>query len=79
MNRDLIKLNAINNEEYGMCWLNFYNSKQTIDISFFNEIPKFIKKYRKIEKRIKLRVFINDYFPFLKKIIRYFRTKTNKK
>lgn len=79
LNRDLIKLNAINNEEYGMCWLNFYNSKQTIDISFFNEIPKFIKKYRKIEKRIKLRVFINDYFPFLKKIIRYFRTKTNKK
>ena len=78
VNRDLKKLSRIDDKEYGMCWLNFYNSKQVNEISFFSEMPKFVREYRKIESKIKLRVFANTHFPFLKKIKHAMHIKPNR-
>lgn len=68
LNRDLMKLNAVKDEPYGMCWLDFYNSQKLSEISFFKELSNFISEYRKIEKRIKRREYVKKHLPFLKNI-----------
>lgn len=68
LNKDLLKLKIVDDKNYGMCWLDFYNSQSINEISFIDDVPNFIKKYRKFENRLRLRTKLNQKIPLLKKI-----------
>ena len=57
------------NSQYGMCLIDSKSSKDSIDNMYDNKkIDQEIKKYRRFEKRLKLRNSINKKIPFFKKI-----------
>ena len=67
-NKDIIKMNMTTNSQYGMCLIDSKSSKYSIDNMYDNKkIDQEIKKYRRFEKRLKLRNSINKKIPFLKK------------
>ena len=68
-NKDIIKMNMTTNSQYGMCLIDSKSSKYSIDNMYDNKkIDQEIKKYRRFEKRLKLRNSINKKIPFFKKI-----------
>ncbi len=68
-NNHIMKMNMTNNSQYGMCLIDSRSSKDSIDNMYNNKkIKQEIKKYRRFEKRLKLRNLINEKIPFFKKI-----------
>jgi len=68
LNRDLLKLKMVNDKNYGMCWLDFYDSKPISEIVCIQDLSHFIKKYRTFEKRLRLRTKLNQKIPYLRKV-----------
>ncbi len=69
IDNDVIKLGWTANENYGMCLINNYETKQIIDDLFpKKERNEFLKKYRKYEKRLKIRSNLNKKIPYFKNI-----------
>ena len=65
----VMKLGWTNNEEYGMCLVDNYDKNEPIE-HIFPKIQRdnFLNKYRKYERRLKMRNNINEKVPFLKNI-----------
>ena len=63
----VMKLGWTNNERYGMCLVDNYDKKEPIE-HIFPKIQRdnFLNKYRKYERRLKMRNNINEKVPFLK-------------
>ncbi len=68
LNRDLLKLKMTQDKNYGMCWLDFYDSNSLSEFKSISDLSNFIKKYRKFETRLRLRSNLNQKIPFLKNI-----------
>lgn len=75
--RYILEMNLTTDPKYGMVWINSNDVKKSLDSLFTNgNLDKIIKKYRKYEKRLKLRGKINQKIPFLKKIrFQYWKNK----